>query len=84
MKKPNIVALPTSQMLALCDVLGLGEKVQSSTESMVVALEAADFRRLEVDNPVAGKPRKPNTIGFELDEVSADIVAQRKANMRRT
>lgn len=83
MEKPNIISLPTSQMMAFCDVLGLGSKVQESTEAMILALEAADFSDLEVVKPVKGEPRPANAVGFEPDEVSADIVARRKAAMGR-
>lgn len=83
MQKPNIVALPTSQMMAFCDVLGLPETVQASTETMIVALEAADFSRLEVVKPQAGESRPEGAVGFEPAGVSADIVAKREASLGR-
>jgi hypothetical protein len=73
MKRPNILALPTSQMMAYCDVLGLGDKVQESTESMIVALEAADFSKLEVGV----------SHGFEPDDLGEELVANRKARLGR-
>lgn len=83
MKKPNIIALPTSQMMAFCDVLGLPDSVQSSTESMVVALEAADFSKLKVVKPMPGEARLENTVGFAPSEIGADVVAARKAKLGR-
>lgn len=73
MKKPNIIALPTSQMQAFCDVLGLDKEVQDSKESMIVALEEANFSKL----------RKGVTHNFDPDEVEAEIVATRKVAMGR-
>ncbi len=70
MRKPNIIALPTSQMQALCDVLGLGREVQKSTASMIEALEAVDWAEV-----------KPKTVKFKLDVLPKDIVAIRKANL---
>jgi hypothetical protein len=84
MKKPNVIALPTSQMQALCDVMELPEGVQKSTESMILALEAADFSKVKVVKPEPGVPRERFAIGYELDEVSPEIVARRKAKMGRT
>ena len=83
MNKPNVIALPTSQMQALCDVMGLPKEVQDSTESMIVALEAADFSSVKVALAEPGKPREPGTIGYKLDSVSADIVASRKVALGR-
>lgn len=83
MKTPNIIALPTSQMEALCDVLELPKSVQDSTESMIVALEDADFSGLKVVKPVASEQRRPNTIGFEPDKVDPDIVEARKVKLGR-
>ena len=71
MKKPNIIALPTSQMQAYCDVLGIPREEQSGTSSMIIALEAADFSVLQ----------KGKTHGFDPDKVDADIVAARKAKL---
>jgi len=71
-------------MQALCDVLELGREVQGSTESMVAALESADFSKVKVVKPEPGKPRERFVIGYEPDEVSADIVATRKAKLGRT
>ena len=48
MDKPNIRRLPTSQMQAFCDLLGLGKEVQGSMASMIEVLEKADFSNLEV------------------------------------
>ncbi len=73
MQKPDVIALPTSQMMAFCDVLGLGDKVQDSTGSMIAALESADF----------GKLKKGETHGFDPDKVEASIVAKRKAALGR-
>ena len=89
MRKPNVIALPTSQMQALCDVMELPREVQGSTESMVVALEAADWSKVKVVKAAipgpkeTPKPRERFTIGYELDEVSPEIVALRKAKMGR-
>lgn len=83
MQKPNIIELPTSQMMALCDALRLGNEVQESPESMIVALEAADFSELKVVKPVIGEPRPANAVGFKPEKVSADIVARRKAKLGR-
>lgn len=84
MQRPDIIALPTSQMQAYCDVLGLGKEVQDSTESMVVALEAADFSNLKYQKPTEDGPRPENTVGFQPDKVEASIVASRKAKLGRT
>jgi len=84
MQKPNIIALPTSQMMALCDVLGLGKEVQASTGSMISALEVADFSKLKVVKPPSEGPRPEGTIGFQPDTVAPDIVAARKARLGRT
>lgn len=73
MKKPNIIALPTSQMQAFCDVLGLEREAQESKESMIVALEAADFSSL----------RKGRTHNFTPDEVEPEIVEARKVALGR-
>ena len=67
MKKPDIVALPTSQMQAFCDVLGLGKEVQGSTASMIEVLEGVDWRNAKVD--------------FKVDVLPKGIVAQRKARL---
>ena len=83
MQKPNIIALPTSQMMAFCDVLGLGDKVQESTESMIRALEAADFSGVEVVKVAKGEPRPENTVGFDPDEVEPEIVAKREKALGR-
>lgn len=84
MQKPNIIELPTSQMMAYCDVLGLGDEVQESPESMIVALESADFTNLKVVKPVIGEARPANAVGFKPDKVSADIIATRKAKLGRS
>ena len=84
MKTPNIIALPTSQMQALCDVLELPSTVQSSMESMILALEITDFSKVKVVKAEPGKPRERFTIGYELDTVSENIVAQRKVALGRT
>ena len=73
MTKPDVIALPTSQMMAFCDVLELPQSAQDSTESMIVALEAADFSELDIKDRPALKP----------DKVSAAIVADRKAALGR-
>ena len=67
MQRPNIIALPTSQMQALCDVLGLGKEVQQSTGSMIEALQEVEWRGVK--------------IGFKLDKMPADIVNARKARL---
>ena len=84
MKKPNVIALPTSQMQALCDVMELSKEVQGSTESMIVALEAADFSKVKFVKAEPGKPRERFAIGYELDEVSSEIVEQRMSKLGRT
>lgn len=73
MKKPDIISLPTSQMQAFCDVLGLGKEVQESKESMIVALEEADFRKL----------KEGVTHNFKPARVDEDIVVARKTKMGR-
>ena len=73
MKRPNIIALPTSQMQAFCDVLKLPREAQASTESMILALEEADFSKL----------KKGETHGFSPDDMGAEIVAMRKAKLGR-
>lgn len=73
MQRPEIISLPTSQMQAFCDVLGLGKEVQESKESMILALEEADFSGLKVGV----------THNFKPDKVAKDIVAARKAKMGR-
>jgi len=83
MKQPNIIALPTSQMQALCDVMELPKESQDSTESMILALEVADFSKVRVAESEPGKPRERFTLGYELGEVSTEIVAQRKAKLGR-
>jgi len=83
MKKPEVIALPTSQMAALCDVLELPSSVQDSTESMVEALEAADFAKLTRVESTDG-PRPRFGVGFDPAKVDASIIAQRKARMGRT
>jgi len=83
MNKPDIIALPTSQMMAFCDVLGLPPSVQDNTESMIVALEAADFSGLEMVKPKKGEARPANGIGFVPDKMGAAIVAKRKAALGR-
>ena len=82
MNRPNIIALPTSQMAAYCDVLGLGDKVQESTESMVMALESADFRNLKrvSSEEMNGQP---NQVGFDPDDMGPEIVASREARLGR-
>lgn len=84
MQKPDIISLPTSQMMAYCGVLGLPDSAQASTESMIVALESADFSGIKYVAPEPGVPRQPNAVGFKPDKVSADIVARRKASLGRT
>jgi len=83
MEKPNIIGLPTSQMMALCDVLGLPPEVQDSTESMIIGLEKASFTKLKVVKQDPDKARPENSIGFEPDQVDADIVAARKVALGR-
>jgi len=73
MKKPNIIALPTSQMMAFCDLLGLGREVQGSKESMILALEEADFSKL----------KKGETHFFDPANMGQEIVATRKAALGR-
>ena len=73
MEKPNIIALPTSQMMAFCDVLKLPPEVQDSTGSMITALEVADFSGLKI-----GK-----THGFSPDNIGAAIVKKREIAMGR-
>ena len=70
MKKPDIIALPTSQMAAFCDLLGVPKDKQDSLESMVTELEKADFSKLKVI--------------FKVDRVSNEIVKDRKARLGRT
>jgi hypothetical protein len=82
MNRPNIIALPTSQMAAYCDVLGLGDKVQESTESMIKALEVASFKDLK-RVPSDQMNGEPNQVGFDPDDMGADIVAARNARLGR-
>lgn len=70
MKKPNIIALPTSQMAAFCDLLGVPKDKQMSLQDMVTELEKADFTGLKVI--------------FKVDKVSDAIVKDRKARLGRT
>jgi len=71
MKKPKgIVALPTSQMYAICDLLKLPEEVQESKESMILALEQADWSGLK--------------LAFKLGKMSEDIVAARLEALGRS
>jgi len=67
MKKPNIIALPTSQMQSFCDVLGLGKEVQESTASMIEVLETVEWSGIKV--------------AFKPDRLPADIVAARKIKL---
>jgi len=69
MKRPNIIALPTSQMLAFCDLLGISREKQGSIESMIPLLEKADFSKLKVIFPV--------------DQVEDEIVKSRKVRLGR-
>lgn len=69
MKKPNIIALPTSQMMAFCDLLGIPREEQGSIKSMVPLLEKANFRKLAVVFPV--------------DQVEDEIVESRKVRLGR-
>ena len=69
MRKPNIVALPTSQMQAYCDVLGLGREVQQDLGTMIEALQAASFAKL----------KKGVTHNFDSEKVAPGIIASRKA-----
>lgn len=73
MQQPNIIALPTSQMQAYCDVLKLDSSVQESMASMVVALEAADFGPLKVGV----------THNFKPGNMGVAIVRLRKATLGR-
>lgn len=73
MKKPNIIALPTSQMMAFCDLTGIPRDKQESMESMVVALDGVDFSKL----------KKGVTHHFDPDDMGAEIVAKRKAKLGR-
>lgn len=70
MKKPNIIALPTSQMAAFCDLLGVPKDKQMSLQDMVTELEKADFTGLKII--------------FKIDKVSDAIVKDRKARLGRT
>ena len=83
MEKPDIVALPTSQMQALCDVLGLGKEVQDNPESMIVALEGADFSKIFYAKPTEDGPRLEGTIGFKFDQVESSIVKARMKKLGR-
>lgn len=74
MKRPNIIALPTSQMYAFCDILGISREKQRGMESMVPLLEEADFSKL----------KKGVTHGFDPDVMSDEIVASRKIKLDRT
>ena len=69
MEKPNIIALPTSQMQAFCDLLGIPRDKQGSIESMVPLLEEADFSKLEVIFPVG--------------QMESEIVESRKVRLGR-
>ncbi len=67
MKKPNIIALPTSQMQSFCDVLGLGKEVQGSLGSMVTALEDVNWA--------------VTTVAFKPDKLPDGVVAERKKRL---
>ena len=69
MKKPNILALPTSQMMALCDLAGIPRDQQESMESMVPLLEEIDFSKLKVL--------------FTVDQLENEIVESRKVRLGR-
>ena len=69
MDKPNIIALPTSQMMAFCDLLGISRDKQESMESMIPLLEGLDFSKLEVV--------------FQVDQVGKKIVGSRKVRLGR-
>ena len=73
MTKPDVIALQTSQMMAFCDLLGLPDSAQESTESMIVALEAADFSGLDIKDRPA----------LATNKVSAKIIADRKTRLGR-
>ena len=70
MEKPNIIALPTSQMFKFCDLLGIPRERQKGVEAMVPLLEEADFSKLEVM--------------FQVDQMEDDIVESRKVRLGRT
>jgi len=74
MQKPDIISLPTSQMQAFCDVLGLPKEVQASKEDMIAALEEADFGPLKLGV----------THGFKPDKVEKSIIDARKVALGRT
>jgi len=69
MKRPNIIGLPTSQMQAFCDLLGIPKEEQSGIESMVPLLEKANFSKLKVV--------------FQVDQVEDEIVERRKVRLGR-
>lgn len=70
MKKPNIIALPTSQMYKFCDLLGISREVQNGgIETVVPLLEKANFSKLKVMFPVS--------------QVEDDIVESRKVRLGR-
>lgn len=73
MKKPNIIALPTSQMMVFCDILCI-EVEDYDKAGMIKALEKADFSKLE----------KGVTHNFTPDVVEANIVAARVKELGRT
>lgn len=69
MKRPNIIALPTSQMYAFCDLLGIPKEEQTGIEAVVPLLEKANFSKLKVT--------------FPIDQVEDAIVESRKARLGR-
>ena len=46
-EKTDYRSLPTSQLMALCDTMGLPQEVQDSKETMIKALEKASKKESE-------------------------------------